>query len=432
MKSAHPAAFSRQVLTVTVSIVTGVALGIVASVHAGRESEDARIPVDEVRTFAEVLDQIRSAYIEETDDRTLLEEAIHGMLASLDPHSAYITDDAFDDLQETTTGEFGGIGIEVSMDNGRLTVIAPIDGSPAARAGIESGDVITHLDDAPVKGLRLGDAIERMRGVPGTSVTLTVVRKGLDEALTIDLTRELIHSNSVRSELLQPGYGYLRISQFQISTPDELGRAIDALEAANGGAPLDAAVLDLRNNPGGVLQAGVDVADTFLASGEIVYTKGRLPGTQVHYAARSGDRLAGAPMVVLVNGGTASASEIVAGALQDHARAVVMGTETFGKGSVQTVLPLGGQRAIKLTTALYYTPNGRSIQAHGIQPDIIVSGTTAEPPPRPRAMREQDLPGHLEAGQSAAADAPFHSSDHQLNEAVNLLRGITILSLRAP
>ncbi len=393
---------------------------------------DAILPLDDLRTFVEVFDRIRSAYVEEIDDRTLLENAIRGMLESLDPHSAYLTRQDFADLQEATSGAFGGVGIEVGFDDGLVKVIAPIDGTPAQRAGIRAGDVIIRLDDVSVKEMGLMDAVESMRGEPGTTVRLTVMRPGEDESLDFEIVRDVIEVASVTSRMLEPGFAYLRIAQFQDRTGKDVLDALDALEEEAGGR-LDGLVLDLRNNPGGVLQSSVTVADAFLESGRIVYTEGRLDGAELVYNATARDRTGGAPLVVLVNEGSASASEIVAGALQDQRRAVIMGTPTFGKGSVQTVLPLADDRAIKLTTALYFTPSGRSIQAQGIIPDITVARGSIRTEDARETTREADLPGHLDARSTEAGQAPasaLASDDYQLAEALNLLKGLHLLGMR--
>lgn len=396
---------------------------------ASEEGGD-RLPLDELRAFTEVLDRIRSAYVEPISDKTLLENAIRGMLDGLDPHSAYLDEAAFKDLQEATSGQFGGVGVEVSIEEGLVRVISPIDDTPAARAGIHAGDVIVGLDDKPVKGMPLIDAVDSMRGEPGTRIKISVRREGVDGTLDFDLVRDVIEVTSVRSRMLEKGYGYLRISQFQTGTGKDVAKAVSTLESQADGK-LKGLVMDLRNNPGGVLQSSVEVADIFLTDGVIVYTEGRLPNSSLRFNATGHDMLHGAPMVVLVNEGTASASEIVAGALQDHDRAVIMGTTSFGKGSVQTVLPLNNERAIKLTTALYYTPKGRSIQLTGITPDISVENANIQREARPDRVRESDLPGHIgNVAQGEASTDAFSSDDLQLLEAVNLLKGIHILGLR--
>jgi carboxyl-terminal processing protease len=375
--------------------------------------------------------------VEEIDDRTLLENAIKGMLSQLDPHSAYLDKDSFSDLQESTTGNYGGLGIEIGMEDGFVKVIAPMDDTPAAEAGIESGDLIVQLDGTPVKGMSLSDAIEAMRGDPGTEVHLTLVKAGKNSPTDVTLTREIIQVASVRERYLEDGFGYLRIAQFQSGTGAEVEKAIIKLKDKG---DLEGLVIDLRNNPGGVLQSAVEVSDVFIANGLIVYTLGRLNDAEVRYNATGPDAINGVPIVVLVNEGTASASEIVAGALQDHGRAIVMGTNTFGKGSVQTILPLNNEKAIKLTTARYYTPNGKSIQAEGIVPDIWVDRSKVTPlKTNPFRVKERDLQNHLtgddEVAESGASEENSSSrnnmqlatTDYQLNEALTLLKGLHIL-----
>lgn len=400
------------------------------------------LPLQDLRIFAEVFNQIRTSYVEEVDDRTLLENAIKGMLHGLDPHSAYLDKDSFADLRETTTGEFGGVGLEVGVDEGGFVrVIAPIDGTPAKAAGIETGDLIIRLDGRSVKGMSLNDAVTLMRGAKGTTIDLTIVREGTPGPIDVTLTRDVIKVQSVRHRLLGPGYGYLRIAQFQNETGRDVARALERLARENHG-PLLGVVLDLRNNPGGVLQSSVEVADAFLDGGLIVYTRGRIADAGGSFRAQPGDLLDGGPVVVLINGGSASASEIVAGALQDHKRAVIVGTDSFGKGSVQTVLPLGEDRAIKLTTARYYTPNGRSIQAQGIAPDIVIERATITPIKSSPPLSEADLSGHLANGDEESAQQSrqrardsadsLREEDYQLFEAFNLLRGIALLRATTP
>ncbi len=328
------------------------------------------LPLKELRTFTEIFERIKAAYVEPVDDAELLESAIKGMLSGLDPHSNYLDPEAFKDLRVSTSGEFGGLGIEVGMEDGFVRVVAPIDDTPAQRAGVMAGDMIIKLDSKAVKGMGLQDAVKLMRGKVGTDIVLTIIREGEAQPLEIKLTRAVVKITSVKRRVLDDDYGYLRISQFQVNTGPDLINAMTKLNEKN---DIKGYVLDLRNNPGGVLQAAVEVSDAFLTDGVVVYTKGRLKQAELSYSATKSDPSAGVPLVVLVNGGSASASEIVAGALQDHKRAVVMGTQSFGKGSVQTVLPLANDRALKLTTARYYTPNGRSIQAEGIVPDMIVA-----------------------------------------------------------
>ncbi len=371
----------------------------------------------------------------------MLENAIRGMLSGLDPHSAYLDLGEFKDLREGTSGEFGGLGIEVSMEDGFVKVVAPIDETPAAEAGVKSGDLIIRLDDTPVKGLSLAEAVEIMRGEPGSKIMLTIIREGADKPLKLELTRAIIKVKSVRTETLESGYGYVRISTFQSPTGESLREAINQLKTDNGGK-LKGLVLDLRNNPGGVLDAAVEVSDAFLNKGMIVYTEGRIQDSDQKFHAKPGDMLNGAPIVVLVNGGSASASEIVAGALQDHQRAVILGTKTFGKGSVQTVMPLTNDTAVKMTTARYYTPSGRSIQADGIEPDIKLDALqiSAAEDNGFQPLREADLSRHLEngmleeLGEKPSADEeekqPLALRDYPLSQALNLLKGMSLMSKR--
>ncbi|MFA5677134.1 MAG: S41 family peptidase [Pseudomonas sp.] len=405
-------------------------LGILP-VQAQESPPAAPLPLNELRTFTEVLERIRTSYVEPVDDATLLENAIRGMLEGLDPHSAYLEPEAFQGLQDTTTGQFGGLGLEVGQEDGFIKVISPIDDTPASRAGIEPGDLIVKIDDHPVKGMSLMDAVDRMRGPAGSTITLTLVR-GAGRPFDVQLERAVIKVKSVRTETLEPGYAYLRITQFQNNTGDEVRRSLASLTSRG---ELKGLVMDLRNNPGGVLQSAVEVADAFIAEGLIVYTKGRLANTELRFNATAGNPGGDIPLVVLINGGSASASEIVAGALQDLGRAVIMGTDSFGKGSVQTVLPLNNDRALKLTTALYYTPNGRSIQAQGIVPDIRVERAQLTRSADETGYREADLLGHLHNGSGedrptmrapATGGAAERDADYQLNQALNLLKGLNI------
>ncbi len=393
------------------------------------------LPLNDLRTFAEVLERIKTAYVEPIDDKTLFENAIKGMLSNLDPHSSYLEPEAFRELQESTSGEFGGLGIEVGMEDGVLQVIAPIDDTPAAAAGLEAQDLIIKIDDQPTKGMSLMESVDKMRGKPGTSIRLTIVRDNR-KPFDVTLKRATIKSHSVKSQLLDDDYGFIRVSQFQVNTGTEVAKALTSLKKDNKGKPLKGLILDLRNNPGGVLQAAVEVSDHFLSSGLIVYTKGRLANAELRFSATGANASGGVPLVVLINGGSASASEIVAGALQDHKRAVVMGTDSFGKGSVQTVLPLNNDRALKLTTALYYTPKGRSIQAQGIIPDIVVERAKISQEDNSSGVKEADLAGHLGNGNGgpdkrSKADkdkAPrMQDEDYQVNQAMNLLKGINVL-----
>ena len=400
------------------------------------------LPLDEIRTFTEVFAKVKKDYVEGVNDRQLLESAIRGMLAGLDPHSSYLDRDAYLDLQEGTSGEFGGLGIEVGVEDGFIKVISPIDDTPAAKAGIQAGDVIIRLDETPVKGMSLNDAVNLMRGKPGTAITLTIARENEDGPLDIVVVRDVIKIKSVRSRTLQPGFGYLRISNFQTHTPDDVRENLTKLMEENDNS-LKGLVMDLRNNPGGILSAAVAISDYFLDQGLIVYTEGRVTDSKLRFNAKPDDLIDGAPIVVLVNAGSASASEIVAGALQDHKRAIIMGQQTFGKGSVQTILPLPDESALKLTTARYYTPSGTSIQAAGIKPDITIDRVRVENVAESRTtVKEANLSGHLEnnidnendggnEGQQANSNsAPSATGDYELYEALNVLKGLTILTQR--
>ncbi len=401
-------------------------------IKADATTSSSNLPLDEIRTFTEVFRKIKNDYVEEVDDKTLLENAIRGMLAGLDPHSNYLDSKAYQGLQEGTTGEFGGLGIEVGMENGYVKIISPIDDTPAQRAGIQAGDLIIKMDNTPVKGMDLNDAIKLMRGKVGTNINLTIVREGGDGPFDVVLTRDIITVKSVKSRTLEPGYGYLRISSFQSHTGDDLLKGLSKLKKENGDK-LKGLVLDLRNNPGGLLGAAVAVSDSFLTEGLIVYTQGRLENSEIRFNAKPTASFPKAPLVVLVNGGSASASEIVAGALQDHRRAVIMGTPTFGKGSVQTVLPMKNDVAVKLTTARYYTPSGRSIQAEGIQPDVLIERLRFEERTGPNLqIKERDLSGHLTQGdeeknQKSVKKEPLAKQDYELYEALNMLKGLALL-----
>ena len=428
-------------LLVLTGLMAGVLVSIGHGVFADREDTRATLPIEELRTFSDVFGRIKNDYVVDVDDKELIENAIRGMLSGLDPHSSYLDAEQFTELQVGTTGQFGGLGIEVGMENGFVKVIAPIDDTPAQRAGVQAGDLIIRLDDTPVKGMTLGEAVKIMRGKPGSDIELTIVRDGLDKPLNISITRDIIKVKSVKSRMLEPGFGYLRISQFQSKTAENLVDAIENLKKENGG-PLEGLVLDLRNNPGGVLNGAVAVSDAFLVKGMIVYTEGRIADSKLRFNATPDDVIDGAPLIVLVNQGSASASEIVAGALQDHKRAIIVGSQTFGKGSVQTILPLSSESALKLTTARYYTPSGRSIQAEGITPDIEldrVKFTSVERNIEP--LKEADLSRHLENGNGGKkgkhADdeddddgKSLAADDYMLYEALNLLKGLVILQDR--
>ena len=446
---------------VLLGALAGVLLSLNFSAIAQKEGARSPLPVEELRSFAEVFGAIKSNYVEPVEDKKLISEAINGMLTGLDPHSAYLDHDAYRELQVGTQGEFGGLGIEVGMEDGFVKVISPIEDTPAFRAGIKTGDLIIKLDETPVKGMSLNDAVKRMRGKPKTSIKLTVLRKGESKPLEITLVRDVIKVQSVRSKLIEPGYGYLRVVQFQEHSGENVVRHLNTLYKDG---QLKGLVLDLRNDPGGLLNGAVGISAAFLPPKSIVVTTdGRTEDAKRKYLASTEDYLRGSsddylkslpaaiktvPMVVLVNGGSASASEIVAGALQDHKRALIMGTQTFGKGSVQTIMPLGNNTAIKLTTARYYTPSGRSIQAKGITPDIVVE----EPGTDGRAfLRESDLNKHLsndkdtaaksdrpaaqpsdkpksENGEAPAKPIEFGSDkDYQLTQAMNMLKGLQII-----
>jgi carboxyl-terminal processing protease len=427
---------SRMGLGLLTGLILGVSLTLGTGVFAERDQEKFSVPLDELRTFTDVYARIKTDYVVEVGDKKLLEYAIRGMLAGLDPHSAYLDADEFRELEIGTTGEFGGLGIEVGMEDGFVKVISPIDDTPAQRAGVKAGDLIVRLNEKPVKGMSLTDAVNLIRGKKGTDITLTIVREGVDEPVTLSITRDIIRVKSVKDQLLEPGFGYVRITSFQAKTTQSLIDAIEELRKENGGN-LKGLVLDLRNNPGGVLSDAVGVSDAFLNDGLIVYTEGRGEDSELRYSATSGDVLDGTPMVVLINGGSASASEIVAGAMQDQKRAIIMGSKSFGKGSVQTILPLSENAALKLTTARYYTPSGRSIQAQGIKPDIPLEDLTLMHAKGDdiAPLTEADLAGHLvneaeDESQEETKDvpsSPLAEKDYQLKEALNLLKGINIV-----
>ena len=412
-----------------------------AEAPAGPAVAPARdeISLDDVRRFTAVLSLVKQAYVEPVSDHELMLAAIKGMLAGLDPHSEYLEADGLDQLNEDTSGSYAGLGIEVTTVDGTLRVISPIDDTPAERAGIKPGDMILRIDNVPVQADNLGDAVDMLRGKPGTEVTLQVFREGSREPQDFKLTRELIRVASVRGRLLEPGYAYLRISQFQAETGSDLRKRIGRLQKDNG-KPLQGAVLDLRSNPGGLLTAAVEVSDLLLDAGGIVTTRGRIRESDMAFRATPGDTLAGASLVVLIDRGTASAAEIVAGALKDNHRALLMGRRSFGKGSVQTVLNLDEKTALKLTTARYYTPSGISIQAAGIQPDIeladlALSENTGNPFGR---VSERDLRNHLKGdtendadGVDAAPSGKGAPTDYALSEALNALKAMALQKRRS-
>jgi carboxyl-terminal processing protease len=408
----------------------------------------------QLNLFAEVFERVRSDYVEEVSDETLVESAINGMLSSLDPHSSYLNAKNFQDMQVQTRGEFGGLGIEVTMENGLVKVVSPIDDTPAAKAGLKPNDYITHLDGEPVAGLTLPEAVEKMRGPVNSEIKLTIRREGKDP-FDVSLTRAVVKIQSVKSHLEGDNIGYIRITSFSEQTDSGLESAVKALKQ-QGGNKLIGYVLDLRNNPGGLLDQAIAVSDAFLERGEIVSTRGRRPDDAQRYNAKPGDIANGLPMVVLINGGSASASEIVAGALQDHKRAILLGTKSFGKGSVQTIIPLPGHGAMRLTTARYYTPSGRSIQAKGIEPDIYVEPAKIEKVAQSEVRHEADLRGALKNTDKVDANAkpnvppgttPTDSSekgdansvdplvlgtgqDYQLARALDMLRGVALFNGR--
>lgn len=407
--------------------------------RAEQAAEEGQLPLEDLRLFADVFNQVRASYVDEVDDRELLEDAIRGLLAGLDPHSAFLDASSYDHLQTNTTGEFGGLGLEVSMENGFVKVVAPIDDSPAQKADIRAGDLIIELDDKQVKGMSLQEAVEMMRGPKGSEIVLTIVREGINAPFEITLKRDIITVKSVRSKTLEPGFGYIRVAQFQTKTAEDFRRELNKLKHAND--PLKGLIIDLRNNPGGLLQSSIELVDIFINEGTIVYTEGRVPSSKTVFEASASEPADKTPLVVLINGGSASASEIVAGALQDHKRALVVGTQSFGKGSVQTVLPLSQERAIKITTARYFTPGGRSIQAQGIEPDIRIDRAQVQTLTGGGEVTEADLHGHLSRGDGEESDSrsrkrrgngpSLAEDDNQLFEALNLLKGIYLMGLRA-
>lgn len=431
-------------------IFVGVSVSLTSSVLAEKKEaeESTGLPLNELRNFSDIFARIKSDYVEEVDDKTLLEHAIRGMLTGLDPHSTYLNNDEYKELKIGTTGKFGGLGIQVGMEDGFVKVISPIDDTPAFRAGLESGDLIIRLDDKSVKGMTLNDAVKIMRGDPGTDIKLTVIREGADKPIPFTVTRDIISVKSVKSRILEPDYGYIRISNFQSKTARDLVSELSKLKKENENE-LKGLVLDLRNNPGGVLSAAADVSDAFIDEGKLVYTEGRIDNSDFEFNAKPGDILNGSPVVVLINGGSASASEIVAGALQDHNRAVIMGSKSFGKGSVQTIQELRSGGAVKITTARYFTPSGRSIQGEGITPDIILDTyeiKDSKDEASSLRIKESDLNGSIsnptksqqaiqkatEEGQKDDEEEKVKkikaSDDFQLYEALLLLKGLNILS----
>src|SRR5262252_6517469 len=386
----------------------------------------------QLNLFGEVFERVRADYVEKPDDSKLVQSAINGMLAGLDPHSSYMDPKSFRDIQVQTRGEFGGLGIEVTMEDGLIKVVAPIDDTPAAKAGIMANDIITQLDDSAVQGLTIDQAVDKMRGPVNTKIKLTIIRKGSDKPIEVTIVRDIIHVKSVRSHPEGADVGYIRVTQFSERTTDGLKQAINDLNSQLGTDKIKGYILDLRNNPGGLLDQAISVSETFLERGEIVSTRGRNPGETQRFTARHGAMIKGKPLIVLINGGSASASEIVAGALQDQKRATVIGTRSFGKGSVQTIIPLGGGNgALRLTTARYFTPSGRSIQATGITPDIEV---LQDVPDNMKAQidtkGEASLRGHLKAEGAEQSGSQSYvpadpKNDKALHMADDLLRGVT-------
>lgn len=426
---------TRKTLLVFLGLLLGIMLSTGQNVFA---KKPGTLPLEDIRSLTEVFGKIKENYVEDIPDKTLLENAIRGMLSGLDPHSTYLDANSFKELRVGTSGEFGGLGIVVGMEDGFVKVISPIDDTPAYKAGIKAGDLIIRLGDTPVKGMGLDEAVKIMRGKPGSVIKLLIVREGEDKPLDISVTRDKIRVQSVRSKSLGDGYGYVRVSQFQERSSKDLRKAITKLKKKNKGK-LKGLVLDLRNNPGGLLDSAIAISDTFITKGDIVSVKGRTKSDRLRHKATPVDLTNGVPMVVLVNGGSASASEIVAGALQDHKRAIIMGEKTFGKGSVQTVVPLGNRTAIKLTTARYYTPSGRSIQAKGIEPDIILDNfKISENGDKINRIKEANLSKHLsndtdkkkkkkDAKQMRKDRISLAKEDYALYEALNLLKGLYLL-----
>lgn len=445
----------RKTTTFGVAAVFGFSVAIAINALADKDSaetassaEASAIPLNELRTFTDVLTRVKADYVDPVSDKTLMDNAIRGMIARLDPHSNYMDKAEFKDLQETTTGKFGGLGLQVGMKDNIITVIAPIDDTPAKRAGIKAGDKIVKINGELTQGLDLEKSVKLMRGEPGTKITLTIVRDGVDKPFDITIERAIINVKSVKARMLDPGFGYVRIAQFQSDTTEQLHDALHQLVKDNDNRPLKGLVLDLRNNPGGVLQAAVGVVDTFVNKGLIVYTDGRDADSKMSFKAHEGDMLHGAPIVVLVNGGSASASEIVSGALQDDGRALIAGERTFGKGSVQSIMPLSNGGALRLTTARYFTPSGRSIQGEGIKPDVEVHQLKIADIEKVFSIKEADLAGHISNPDSASGKTekggqkspikqmintdgkPLVESDYQLYEGLNLLKGMAIVAKR--
>lgn len=436
----------RRDLLILVLACAFLMLGLTGLKAAKTAPEDTEI-YQYLRLFSDVLNIVQDNYVEKVDTKKLMYGAVNGMLRELDPHSSFLKPEDYKELQIETKGRFGGLGIEITLREGVLTVVSPLEGTPADKAGIQSNDQIVRIDDQPTQDMSLTEAVQKMRGPKGTKVKLTILRKGERKPLEFELVRDMISIQSVKSRSLETGYGYVRISSFQSGTSNDLKKALDQLESQ--GTPLQGLILDLRNDPGGLLEQAVEVSDEFLDDGLIVYTGGRLDSQKMRFEAHKNSKPRRYPIVVLVNSGSASASEIVAGALQDQKRAIILGEPTFGKGSVQTVIPLNDGSALRLTTSLYYTPSGRSIQATGIQPDILVKrelppqkeGGTDDAQDEVRRLREKDLPRHMEnqkneGGQpgakpeatAAAETQKMLDQDNQLRRALDLLKGYKIMA----
>ena len=432
------------------AMIGGAAAGVLAATQlaspSAAQESSPRSTYESLDLFGDIFERVRSSYVEDVDEAELIEAAINGMLTSLDPHSSYLPPKSFEDMRVQTRGEFGGLGIEVTMEEGLVKVVAPIDETPAAEAGVQAGDFITHIDGESVLGLTLSDAVEQMRGPVGTDIDITIAREGAEEPIDISITRDVIKIRAVRARV-EGDVGVIRVTTFNEQTYDNLIEAIEQVrDELDGDENVKGYVLDLRNNPGGLLNQAIAVSDAFLEKGEIVSTRGRDPRDSERHNAEAGDVTDGKPMVVLINEGSASASEIVAGALQDHRRAIIVGAKSFGKGSVQTIMPLSGQGAMRLTTARYYTPSGRSIQALGIEPDILVERRSIEEQeePDPRFTRsEADLRGSLETiltdeereqweeeRARHEATAKLRSEDLQLAYALDLLTGLAVYGQR--
>lgn len=420
------------IFALTFAIITMFYFKNTSSAYASKTS----LPLNQLQAFSEVYLKIKQNYVQDITDKELFDNAIKGMLEGLDPHSTFLNEKDFKDLQIGTKGEFGGLGIEVTMEDGFVKVITPIDDTPAYKAGVKSGDLIIEIDAKPVKGLSLNQAVDLMRGKVGSPILLTIARTGENGPIEIKIVRAKIKVKSVKYEIIDDNYGYIRISSFQNKTGNNLYDAISNLKKDAKGN-IKGFVIDMRNNPGGVLGAAVDVSDAFIkGKKKLVFTKGKTENAVYEFTSNNTDLAEGKPIVVLINGGSASASEIVAGALQDHKRAIIMGTQSFGKGSVQTILPITSKTAVKITTARYYTPNGRSIQAKGITPDIIVKDLELSSLNKNKMIKESDLKGHLKNTDKKNKDGEPQAqnkkleNDYQLSEAINLLKGLNILSLR--